>query len=135
MEGSGLSAEIRHSEIPVFPGVRELMKRRFRPAITAWSHFPGAQWAHRRFGIAPVPGGTRQNIAYQQAKVRFPPLLPEDEVLLLADPQTSGGLLLFVPEDRADALRSALAEAGQKAWWIGRTHPVASPGMPRITVV
>lgn len=135
MEGSGLCAEIRHSEIPVFPGVRELMKRRFRPAITAWSHFPGAQWAHRRFGIAPVPGGTRQNIAYQQAKVRFPPLLPEDEVLLLADPQTSGGLLLFVPEDRADALRDALAEAGQKAWWIGRTHPMASPGMPRITVV
>ena len=135
MEGSDLCAEIRHSEIPVFPGVRELMKRRVRPAITGWSHFPGAEWVHRRFGIAPVPGGTRQNIAYQQARVRFPPLFPEDEVLILADPQTSGGLLMFVPEERADALARALAEVGQKAWWIGRTHPMASPGMPRITVV
>ncbi len=111
------------------------MKRRIRPAITAYPPFPGSQWIHRRIGIAPVPGGTRQNIAYQQANVRFPPLFPEDEVLILADPQTSGGLLLFVPEDRADALRGALGEAGQQAWWIGRTHPMAFPEMPRITVV
>ena len=135
MEGSNLCAEIRHSEIPVFPGVRELMKRRFRPFLAEYSHFPGAQWAHRRFGMAPVPGGTRDNIAYQHAKVRFPPLFPEDEVFLLADPQTSGGLLLFVPEDRADSLRKALSDAGATAWWIGRTHAMVSPGMPRITVV
>jgi len=135
MEGSNLCAEIRHSEIPVFPGVRELMKRRFRPFLAAYSHFPGAQWAHRRFGIAPVPGGTRDNIAYQHAMVRFPPLFPEEEALLLADPQTSGGLLLFVPEDRTDSLRKALSDAGVMAWWIGRTHAMVSPGMPRITVV
>jgi selenide,water dikinase len=135
MEGSNLYAEIRHSEIPVFPGVRELMKRRFRPFLAAYSHLPGVQWAHRRFGIAPVPGGTRDNIAYQHAMVRFPPLFPEEEALLLADPQTSGGLLLFVPEDRADSLRKALSDAGVMAWWIGRTHAMVSPGMPRITVV
>jgi len=135
MEGSDLCAEIRHSEIPVFPGVRELMKRRFRPFLAAYSRVPGAQWAHRRFGIAPVPGGTRDNIAYQHAMVRFPPLFPEEEALLLADPQTSGGLLLFVPEDRTDSLRKALSDAGVMAWWIGRTHAMVSPGMPRITVV
>jgi len=135
MEGSGLSAEIRHSEIPVFPGVRELMKRRIRSGLAVHSHFPGAQWAHRRFGVAPVPGGARDNIAYQHAKVRFPPLFPEEEALLLADPQTSGGLLLFVPEDRAESLRKTLSDAGVAAWWIGRAHPMISPGMPRITVV
>ena len=135
MEGSDLCAEIRHSEIPVFPGVRELMKRRFRPFLAAYSRVPGAQWAHRRFGMAPVPGGTRDNIAYQHAMVRFPPLFPEEEVFLLADPQTSGGLLLFVPEDRTDSLRKALSDAGVMAWWIGRTHAMVSPGMPRITVV
>jgi selenide,water dikinase len=135
MEGSGLCAEIRHSEIPVFPGVRDLMKMRFRPFLAAYSHFPGARWAHRRFGMAPVPGGTRDNIAYQHAKVRFPPLFPEEEVFILADPQTSGGLLMFVPEDRADALRKAFSDAGVDAWWIGRTRAMASPDMPRITVV
>jgi selenide,water dikinase len=134
LEGSGLCAEIRHSEIPVFPGVRELLKQRFRPFISAYSSYPGAKWIHRRFGIPPVPAGARENIAHQQAKVRFPPLFPEEEALLLADPQTSGGLLLFVPEDRSDALRKALADAGETGWWIGRTHPMVSSGMPRITV-
>jgi len=135
MEGSGLCAEIRHSEIPVFPGVRDLMKRRIRPFLLEYPPFPGSGWVHRRFGIPPVPGGTRQNIAYQQGKVRFPPIFPDEEVLLLEDPQTSGGLLLFVPEERAGDLRAALAEAGQNAWWIGRTHPDPSPGMPRVTVL
>ncbi len=134
LEGSDLCAEIRHSEIPVFPGVRELMKRRIRAAIAAHSHFPGAEWIHRRFGVAPIPGGARENLAYQHVKVRFPPLFPEEEALLLADPQTSGGLLMFVPEDRADRLRKALSDASAPAWWIGRTHPVVATGMPRITV-
>ncbi|NJD62427.1 MAG: selenide, water dikinase SelD [Deltaproteobacteria bacterium] len=135
LEGSGLCAEIRHSEIPVFPGVRELLRRRIRPALADLPHIPGAQWVHRRFGIPPVPGGTRDNLSFQRAKVRFPPLFPEEEVCILADPQTSGGLLLFVPEDRADPLRKALADAGEKAWWIGRTHPMAAPSQPRLTVV
>jgi selenide,water dikinase len=135
VEGSDLCAEIRHSEIPVFPGVRELMKRRYRPVLSAYSRVPGAQWIHGRFGIAPVPAGALENIAYQQARVRFPPLFPREEALLLADTQTSGGLLLFVPDDRADALRRSLADAGVTAWWIGRTHPMVSPEMPRITVV
>ncbi len=135
MEGSGLGAEIRHSEIPVFPGVRELLRRRIRPFLLEYPRFPGADWVHRRFGMAPVPGGTRQNIAYCQAQVRLPPLLPEEEIMLLWDPQTSGGLLMFVPQDRSDALRAALAEAGQQAWWIGRTHPLASRDMPRVTVI
>jgi selenide,water dikinase len=135
LEGSGLCAEIRHSEIPVFPGVREMMKRRYRPFLAEYSRLPGAKWIHRRFGIAPVPAGARENIAYQHPQVRFPPLFPEEEALLLADPQTSGGLLLFVPEARSTALRKALSDEGVSAWWIGRTHPMVSPEMARITVV
>jgi selenide,water dikinase len=42
LEGSDLSAEIRHSEIPVFPGVRELMKRRIRPDSRIFP-LPGAK--------------------------------------------------------------------------------------------
>jgi selenide,water dikinase len=135
MEGSGLCAEIRHSEIPVFPGVRELMKRKMRPALIGVKGIPGSKWLHSTFGIKPVPRSSMENIAHQQAKVRFPPLLPKEEALLMADPQTSGGLLMFVPDDRAEALRSALSAAGQPAWWIGRTHPAATTEMSRITVV
>ncbi len=135
LEGSGLCAEIRFGDIPVFPGVRELMRTRVVPALVPRSSLPGVPFIHRRFGFAPVPAAARENIAFQQAKVRFPPLLPEEDALLLADPQTSGGLLMFVPPDRADRLRSALADAGEEQWWIGRTHPVSAPEMPRVTVL
>ena len=135
LEGSGLAAEIRHSEIPVFPGVRELLKHRISPALSGLRRFPGSRWIHRNFGIPPVPRSARENITHQQARVRLPPLLPEDEVFLMVDPQTSGGLLMFIPEDRADDLRKALAAAGQPSWWIGRTRPMASPETPRITVL
>lgn len=135
LDGSGLCAEIRFADVPVFPGVRELMRTRVVPTLVPRTSLPGVSFVHRRFGSPPIPGGARENIAFQQAKVRFPPLLPQEDALLLADPQTSGGLLLFVPPERADRLRSALAEAGEEAWWIGRTHPMAAPEMPRVTVV
>ncbi len=135
LEGSGLCAEIRFADVPVFPGVRELMRTRVVPSLVPRTSLPGVSLVHRRFGSPPIPGGARENIAFQQAKVRFPPLLPEEDALLLADPQTSGGLLMFVPPDRADRLRSALAEAGAESWWIGRTCPMSAPGMPRVTVV
>ncbi len=135
LEGSGLCAEIRFGDIPVFPGVRELMRTRVVPSLVPRASLPGVSFVHRRFGSPPIPGGARENIAFQQAKVRFPPLLPEEDALLLSDPQTSGGLLMFVSPDKADLLRGALADAGEEAWWIGRAHPMPSPGMPRVTVV
>ena len=50
---------------------------------------------------------------------------------LLFDPQTSGGLLLTVPEDRAEALLTALLDSGHRAADVGRTMA----GDPGITIV
>ncbi len=135
MEGSDLMAEIVHREIPVFPGVRDLLRRRVLPRLAARPPFPGSEALHRAFGFRPVPASTRETIAFVQAKVRIPPVLPEEEIEILADPQTSGGLLMFVPEERAAALKEALDRAGEPSWWIGRTLPRPEPGFPRITVV
>ncbi|MDH3382467.1 MAG: AIR synthase-related protein, partial [Deltaproteobacteria bacterium] len=79
--------------------------------------------------------GARENLSFQIIKVRIPPLLPEEEVLLLADPQTSGGLLLFVPEERAEALLRALESKGEGAWAIGRTLAMPAPEKHRVTVI
>ncbi len=135
LEGSGLCAEIRLREVPVFPGVRELMTRRTLAALSSRRNFPGASLLHSWFGAPPVPGGAHDNIAFQIGKVHLPPLLPEEEVLLLADPQTSGGLLLFVPEERAGALVQALRREGEGAWAIGRTEAMGDDAMSRVTVV
>ncbi|HEX7552137.1 MAG TPA: selenide, water dikinase SelD [Geothrix sp.] len=49
---------------------------------------------------------------------------------LLFDPQTSGGLLVSLPEGEAEAALSALREAGVGAWIIGETG--GQPGEVRI---
>jgi selenium donor protein len=135
VEGSGIAAEIRLADVPVFHGVRELMRRKRVDALTGRWRFPGSEWIHATFGGHPIPGGTHQNITHQLGRVRFPPMLPPEEAFLLSDPQTSGGLLRFVPEASAEALCDALRSAGEGAWRIGRTLEAGDLPMQRITVL
>jgi selenide, water dikinase len=135
LEASGLTAEIRHAEVPVFPGVRELLTHRRIGMLSGRVRFPGVRRIHDAFGQPPIPAGARDNLGNQSGRVRFPPMLPAEEALLLADPQTSGGLLMFVPEARADALCDALRRGGEGAWRIGRTHAGNELDVQRIVVI
>lgn len=58
------------------------------------------------------PGGAKRNLAFGEGSVSISPRVPEPLKWLLADPQTSGGLLISVPEDRAEALLSGLRQVG-----------------------
>jgi len=62
-------------------------------------------------------------------------MLPVEEAYLLADPQTSGGLLMFVPEPKAEALCAALRATGDGAWRIGRTLEASDLEIQRVTVI
>jgi selenide,water dikinase len=135
VEGSGLTAELRHADVPVFPGVRELLARKRIGSLSNDRKFPGSEWLHGAFGQPPVPGGARENMAHQFGRVRLPPKLPVEEALLLADPQTSGGLLMFVPPDRADRLCDALRKEGDGAWRIGQTREGGGLDVQRVTVL
>jgi len=72
LEASGVSARIRSSVVPVFAGVRPLIER-------------GA-----------VPGGTKANLAHAEQVTRWHDGVSEVDRLLLADAQTSGGMLISV---------------------------------------
>ncbi|MCL6641453.1 MAG: selenide, water dikinase SelD, partial [Candidatus Rokubacteria bacterium] len=61
-----------------------------------------------------VAGGTRRNHAFVAPDVDFG-ALPEPEQLLLADAQTSGGLLLAVTPERAERLLAACRRQGTLA--------------------
>jgi selenide,water dikinase len=61
-----------------------------------------------------VAGGTQRNHAFVAPGVDFGDL-PLEEQLLLADAQTSGGLLLAVPPDRAERLCAACSDRGTLA--------------------
>jgi selenide,water dikinase len=83
----------------------------------------------QRAGV--TTGCTRANRDFVGAALNAARALTAAQAEILFDPQTSGGLLLFAPADRADSLLTALREGGHHAALIGEV--VA--GEPRIDVV
>ncbi|HEX5616114.1 MAG TPA: selenide, water dikinase SelD [Acidimicrobiia bacterium] len=105
--GSGVGVDLHADRVPVIDGVRDLI------------------------AAGMVAGGTQRNHAFVRPDVSFGDL-PEPEQLLLADAQTSGGLLLSVAADRADALVDALEQrATLAAAVVGRTT-ADDPGRIRV---
>jgi selenide,water dikinase len=94
LEASGLGAVVRQSEVPVWDR-----------AI-----FLAAEGCY--------PGGLKNNREYLGDKVTADGIGQED-LLPLYDPQTSGGLLVAVPEERAPAFVRALEWRGTLAAEVG----------------
>ena len=65
-----------------------------------------------------IPGGTRSNHAFVDPHTDWGEL-PELERMMLADAQTSGGMLIAVPRERVAALRAALEARGVPAAEVG----------------
>lgn len=59
-----------------------------------------------------VPGGSRQNLEHAMDITEFDPAVPEPLRVLLADAQTSGGLLICVAPRRLDAVIATLKRNG-----------------------
>lgn len=83
--GGPLGAALAYDKVPLFAGIE----------------------AYLAEGLC--PGGTRRNLDFAAPAVRFAARLGETERLLLADAQTSGGLLIAVREGRLATLLDALA--------------------------
>jgi len=90
--------------------------------------------AARDFAAAGVvPGGSKNNLEHVSPHVTFAKTISPVERLILADAQTSGGLLICLPAERAPALLAALRERGiADAAHIGS---VTGPGDGRVSVV
>ncbi len=102
LTASGAAAEVQAAAVPLLARARELAER-------------GA-----------IPGGTRRNLESLAGAVEFAAGIDETTRLLLADAQTSGGLLIALPEPQVQALRAALQrERAPAAAQIGRV--VAGP--------
>ncbi len=91
LNASGVSAEVYADEVPTLPEV--------------WSLIAADE----------VPGGTERNLASLEGDVRWHPAVDRPVRLLLADAQTSGGLLIAIPPEDEAALRHALERAGTPA--------------------
>jgi selenide,water dikinase len=101
-EASQVGLEIEAAALHIFPQVMELA------------------------AIGLIPAGSYLNREHYLPKVVNREQLAPEIIDILADPQTSGGLLIAVSADKLSLLRSALASAGCEAFHIGRVlddHP------------
>ena len=76
--------------------------------------------------IGLIPAGSYHNREHYLPRVANRRQLPSELVDILADPQTSGGLLMAVAPEKEAALHAALVGRGSSGWTIGRVtgeHP------------
>lgn len=88
LRASGVAAAVEAAALPALPGARELAAA----------------------GV--LPGGTRRNLEAAREFAEWNTNVDEATRWLTVDAQTSGGLLLAVPEARVEALTAELRAAG-----------------------
>jgi selenide,water dikinase len=87
-EGSGTGMRIRASSVPFFPEVRALVEKEI------------------------IPGGLIRNRQFREKQIEIGPGCPDWLVNVFFDPQTSGGLLIALPEAAAEGLLRKMHVAG-----------------------
>ena len=85
-KGNNVSVTLEFNEIPLIQGVYELAQKGF------------------------IPGGTKRNLEYVSSQVNFSENISQEQQYLLADAQTSGGLLISVAKEKAEDLQKMLTE-------------------------
>ena len=91
VEASGVGAKVSLNQVPILPEAWALVEQRA------------------------VPDGTHNNHQYLAEFVKWGRSLSPEAQLILCDAQTSGGLLMAVPPERATRLLKALRQAGVEA--------------------
>jgi selenide,water dikinase len=104
LDASGVAARIRWRSVRLLPDTLALAQR-------------GA-----------VAGGTTRNLEAAAAYTRFDPSVPDPARTLLADAQTSGGLLIAVESAAADTLTAELAARGAGNAVIGEVVDAGAGG-------
>jgi selenide,water dikinase len=98
--GSGVTLKLEAKTLPLLPGALELARAGY------------------------LTGGCKRNRRYLEGKVWVNPEVEKDLEEVAFDPQTSGGLLIAVPEAEGQALLSELRKEGvDAATLIGRVEP------------
>ena len=67
-----------------------------------------------------TPGGAKSNLSYVDGKVDYDKKMTENEKLLINDPQTSGGLLMFMGEEDKNKMEKLCQEKNLECYEIGK---------------
>ena len=100
MSGDGaVTVRLDHKKVPILPGSRELAE----------------------MGI--IPAGAYRNLEYVKEHFRVGEAVPQYMADLVADPQSSGGLLIALPGDKAEALLADLLPVCPFSAMVGEIVP------------
>jgi selenide,water dikinase len=93
-----VGAKISYKSIPVMQGVNELLAQDM------------------------APGGAYRNLSFLECcgALQWQGEFSEEQKILLTDPQTAGGLLISVTEEKSEELEEELVRAGIPAARIGQ---------------
>mgnify|MGYP005853018079 CR=1 FL=1 len=92
-----------------------------RCTFEVWvNQMPWLPQARDMAGMGLIPAGAYVNQGYLKGKVIFRGVIEERLVDLLFDPQTSGGLLIAISEERVQELLNKLHTRGEEGWVVGR---------------
>jgi len=94
--GSNVSIVLDSDKVPVLDGVMELID------------------------LGVIPGAGFRNMEYAESDCYFSDTLDYNSKMMIADAQTSGGLLISVPASEANSLISELKEAGEGYSEVGK---------------
>ncbi len=106
LSGNGLGCEIEVSGLPLYPRVREMAE------------------------MGMVPAGAHKNRDFLSPRVEISPSLSEVERDLVFDPQTSGGLLVALPEKALEVFRQEMG--GDDSWYIIGRFTENAEGLVRV---
>ena len=87
-----------------------------------YAQIPFVSGARKYAEMWTFPGGASDNRTHFSPNVTFDPSIDEADQMLLFDPQTSGGLLLGVPQMKLPSFQARAKELGQPAWVIGEVR-------------
>lgn len=98
-DASGVGFQLEMDQIPFISGARK--------------------YAH----LWTFPGGASDNYHFFGGRVKFASRISDEDRMLLFDPQTSGGLLLAVPNQKVEGFLERAEEENLQAWVIGKVVP------------
>ena len=84
-----------------------------------FTNIPFISGARKYAEMGCFPGGAFDNKMHFESKVQFAAEMDEPEQMLLFDPQTSGGLLVGVPQAKLESFIARAKELDQFIWVIG----------------
>ena len=103
---SSCSAELFYQNVPYYKGVLDMV------------------------AMGMIPAGAYRNLDYIRPHITWQGVEneKEDTLVTLADPQTSGGLLVAMPEKKLDQYLETLGKKGSKGYHVGKIIETRAPG-------